>query len=120
MVNPAIVKGQIIGGFAQGIGNALYEESDYDDNGQPLSVTLADYHVPAATMVPDCTQEYMETASPYSTFGIKGVGESGAIGPLAAIGNAVNDALLYMGVEVYETPITPKRLSALIERGASK
>jgi len=120
MVNPAIVKGQIIGGFAQGIGNALYEESDYDDNGQPLSVTLADYHVPAATMVPDCTQEYMETASPYSTFGIKGVGESGAIGPLAAIGIAVNDALRDMGVEVYETPITPKRLSALIERGASK
>lgn len=115
IVNPGIVKGQVIGGFAQGIGNVLYEESDYDSNGQPLSVTLADYHVPAATMIPDCKQEFMETASPYSTFGVKGVGESGAIGPLGAIGNAVNDAIREFGVEVNETPISPKRLSALLE-----
>ena len=115
-VNPMVVKGQVIGGYAQGIGNALYEESDYDENGQPLSVTLADYHVPAAPMVPDPSYGYMESPSPYSTRGIKGVGESGAIGPPAAIGNAVNDALRAFGVEIAETPITPRRLFAALER----
>jgi carbon-monoxide dehydrogenase large subunit len=119
LVNPMIVKGQVMGGFAQGIGNALYEESDYDENGQPQSVTLADYHVPAAPMIPDCKYEYMESPSPYSTFGIKGVGESGAIGPVGAIGNAVNDALKHLGVEINETPITPRRLFAAIERGSA-
>ena len=116
-VNPLVVKGQVIGGYAQGIGNALYEESDYDENGQPLSVTLADYHVPAAPMVPDIKYDYMESPSPYSTMGIKGVGESGAIGPVGAIGNAVNDALKGLGVEIAETPITPRRVFDAIERG---
>ena len=119
MVNPLIVKGQVIGGYAQGIGNVLYEESVYDDAGQPLSVTLADYHVPAAPMVPDCKYEHMESPSPYSTFGIKGVGESGAIGPLGAIGNAINDALTGLGVEINETPVTPRRIFAAIERAAA-
>ncbi len=115
-VNPLLVKGQVIGGYAQGIGNALYEESDYDENGQPLSVTLADYHVPAAPMVPDVKYDYMESPSPYSTMGIKGVGESGAIGPVGAIGNAVNDALKGLGVEITETPITPRRVFEAIDR----
>ena len=117
MVNPTIVKGQVIGGYAQGIGNVLYEESNYDPNGQPLSVTLADYHVPAAPMIPDCKYEHMETPSPYTSFGVKGVGESGAIGPLGAVGNAINDALAELGVEVNETPITPRRLCASIVGG---
>ena len=119
-VNPLVVKGQVIGGYAQGIGNALYEESDYDENGQPLSVTLADYHVPAAPMVPDVKYDYMESPSPYSTMGIKGVGESGAIGPVGAIGNAVNDALKGLGVEIAETPITPRRVFDVIERGRAR
>ncbi len=116
MVNPAIVKGQVLGGYAQGIGSVLYEESGFDADGQPQAVTLADYHVPAAAMVPDCKYEHMETPSPYSTFGIKGVGESGAIGPLGAVGNAINDALADLGVEVNETPVTPRRLKAAIAR----
>ncbi len=115
-VNPMLVKGQVVGGYAQGIGNALYEESPYDANGQPLAVTLADYHVPAAPMVPDPRYGYMESPSPYSTMGIKGVGESGAIGPPAAIGNAVNDALRVYGVEISETPITPRRVFAALAR----
>ncbi len=119
LVNPMIVKGQVLGGYAQGLGNVLYEESNYDENGQPLSVTLADYHVPAAPMVPDCKYEYIESPSPYSTFGIKGVGESGAIGPLGAVGNAVNDALKLLGVEINETPINPRRLFEAIERGGA-
>ena len=117
MVNPAIVRGQVIGGYAQGIGNVLYEESAYDGNGQPLSVTLADYHVPAAPMVPDFSYEHMETPSPYTAFGVKGVGEAGAIGPLGAIGNAINDALAGLGVEICETPVTPRRLTAAVDRG---
>ena len=70
-------------------------------------------------MIPDCKYEYMESPSPYSTFGIKGVGESGAIGPVGAIGNAVNDALKTFGVEISETPITPRRIFDAIERGGA-
>jgi len=110
MVNPLLVEGQIIGGLAGGIGNALFEESVYDERGQPLSATLADYHVPGASSVPDVRIAHMETPSPFSEFGMKGVGESGAIGPPAAIANAVNDALRPLGAEILETPMTPRRV----------
>jgi len=70
-------------------------------------------------MVPDCKYEYMESPSPYSTFGIKGVGESGAIGPVGPIGNAANDALKHLGVEISKTPITPRRIFDAIERGGA-
>ena len=114
MVNPLLVEGQIIGGLAGGIGNALLEESVYDERGQPLSATLADYHVPSASSMPDVRIAHMETPSPFSEFGMKGVGESGAIGPPAAIANAVNDALRPLGAEILETPMTPKRVLAAI------
>ena len=116
IVNPLLVDGQIIGGLACGIGNALYEESRYDETGQPQSVTLADYVVPAAIAVPDVRIEHMETPSPFSEFGMKGVGESGAIGPPAAIANAVNDALRPLGAKIYETPMTPARIRAAIRK----
>ena len=120
MVNPTIVDGQIIGGLAGGIGNALYEESPYDENGQPQAVTLADYHVPGATAMPvNLTLDHLETPSPYTTFGVKGVGESGAIGPLGAIGNAVNDALHALDAEINETPLTPRRIYESIRRAAA-
>ncbi len=110
MVNPMVVEGQTIGGAAQGIGTALYEESPYDANGQPLASTLADYILPGPTEVPRFRIFHMETPSPYTAFGIKGMGEGGAIAPPAAIFNAVNDALRDLGVEVRETPLTPRRL----------
>lgn len=110
MVNPMIVDGQILGGLAQGIGTALYEEMPYDEQGQPLASTLADYTLPGATEVPTPRIIHMETPSPYTTFGQKGVGEGGAIAPPAAIANAVNDALKTLKVEVTELPITPRRL----------
>jgi carbon-monoxide dehydrogenase large subunit len=100
----------VIGGLAAGIGNALLEESVYDERGQPLSATLADYHVPGASAIPDVRIVHMETPSPFSEFGMKGVGESGAIGPPAAIANAINDALRPLGAEILETPMTPKRV----------
>jgi carbon-monoxide dehydrogenase large subunit len=116
LVNPMIVDGQIIGGVAQGIGTALYEAMIFDENGQPLASTLADYMLPGATEVPVLRIEHMETKSPYTTFGQKGIGEGGAIGPPAAIANAVNDALRGFGVEITELPITPRLvLDALMQ-----
>ena len=118
LVNPMIVDGQVIGGLAQGIGTALYEEMPFDGQGQPLASTLADYLLPGPVEVPDPRILHMESPSPYTEFGQKGIGESGAIGPPAAIGNAINDALKAMGVEVDALPITPRRLLALIQAAA--
>lgn len=114
LVNPMIVDGQVFGGTAQGIGTALYEEMPFDTQGQPLASTLADYKLPGATEVPAIRIDHMETLSPLSFFGQKGIGEGGAIGPPAAIANAVNDALKDLGVEILESPITPRRLLAAI------
>ncbi|MFI5012369.1 MAG: xanthine dehydrogenase family protein molybdopterin-binding subunit [Hyphomicrobiales bacterium] len=116
LVNPMVVDGQVLGGTTQGIGTALYEEMRYDEAGQPLAATLADYHLPGACEVPPITIEHMETPSPFTRFGQKGIGEGGAIGPPAAIANAVNDALAPLGVEVCELPITPERLLAQLSR----
>jgi carbon-monoxide dehydrogenase large subunit len=116
MVNPMLVDGQTLGGATQGIGTALYEESPYDSNGQPLASTFADYLLPGATEVPSMRIYHMETPSPYTEFGIKGMGEGGAIAPPATIFNAVNDALRPLGVEMTETPLTPRRLLEALER----
>lgn len=110
MINPMVVEGQTYGGVAQGIGTALYEETPYDRNGQPLASTLADYMLPGATEVPNLRIHHFETPSPHTEFGAKGMGEGGAIAPPAAIFNAVNDALRPLGAEVAHTPLTPRRL----------
>jgi aerobic carbon-monoxide dehydrogenase large subunit len=119
-VNPLLVEGQVIGGMSNGLGNALYEESTYDDQGQPTATTLADYVAPTAPSMPDVKLEFMETPSPFATFGIKGIGENGAIGPPAAIANAVNDALRPLGASIYETPMTPRRVRAAIAQARSR
>ena len=116
LVNPMIVDGQILGGVAQGIGTALYEEMPFDTAAQPLASTLADYHLPGAPEIPPIRIEHMETPSPYTRFGQKGIGEGGAIGPPAAIANAINDALADIGAEVDATPITMDRVLAKIMR----
>jgi len=118
MVNPMVVEGQTLGGIVQGIGTALYEETPYDENGQPLASTMMDYLTPAATEVPPIRIHHFETASPYTKFGIKGMGEGGAIAPPAAIFNAVNDALRSMKVEVASTPLTPAKLLAALGAAA--
>ncbi len=119
LLNPMVVDGQILGGLAQGIGTALYEEMPFSAEGQPLASTLADYLLPGAGEVPAPSIQHMETPSPYTTFGQKGIGEGGAIPPPAVIANAVNDALADLGVEVSEIPITPRRLvEALVRAGA--
>jgi aerobic carbon-monoxide dehydrogenase large subunit len=118
-VNPLLVEGQVIGGFSNGLGNALYEESTYDELGQPTATTLADYAALTAPSVPDVKLEFMETPSPFAMLGIKGIGENGAIGPPAAIANAVNDALRPLGASIYETPITAARVRTAISRARS-
>jgi len=119
LVNPMIVDGQVYGGVAQGIGSALYEEMVFDKNGQPLASTLADYLLPGATEVPEIEIDHMETPSPYTEFGQKGIGESGAIGPPAAIVNAINDALQPLNAEICEVPVTPRRLLGAIIKAQS-
>lgn len=114
LINPMIVDGQIIGGVAQGIGTALYEEMSFDAAGQPSAATLADYCLPGATEVPVLRIDHMETPSPYTRFGQKGLGEGGAIGPPAALANAVNDALRPLGARVDRLPITAHRVMAAI------
>src|SRR5260370_13219471 len=108
LVNPMIVDGQVYGGTAQGIGTALYEEMPFDENGQPLASTLADYLLPGATEVPDIRIEHMETPSPYSEFGQKGIGEGGALGPPAAIAHAVNAALPPPRAAIGQSPLHPR------------
>jgi carbon-monoxide dehydrogenase large subunit len=114
LVNPMIVDGQTLGGAAQGIGTAMFEESSYDANGQPLASTFADYILPGPCEIPSMRIFHMETPSPYTAFGIKGMGEGGAIAPPAAICNAVNDALRKLGVEINATPLSPRRVLAAI------
>ena len=114
LVNPMIADGQIYGGTAQGIGTALYEEMPFDDTAQPLASTLADYRLPGAPEIPAIRIEHMETPSPYTRFGQKGIGEGGAIGPPAAIANAINDALAPLGAEVNSTPVTMQTVLAKI------
>ncbi len=116
LINPMIVDGQVQGGTAQGIGAALFEEMPFDAQGQPLASTLADYLLPGCPEVPNVRILHMETPSPYTEFGQKGVGEGGAIGPGAAIANAVNDALQPLGVEMCEIPMTPRRILEAISR----
>jgi carbon-monoxide dehydrogenase large subunit len=119
LVNPMVVEGQTLGGVAQGIGTAMYEEMQYDVNGQPKASTFADYLLPGPTEVPALRIFHIETPSPYTAFGIKGMGEGGAIAPPAVIINAVNNALTPMGVEINETPVTPERVLAAIDKAKS-
>lgn len=119
LVNPMVVDGQVYGGVAQGIGTALYEEMRFDAHGQPLASTLSDYMIPGPTEVPEIRILHMETPSPLSAFGIKGIGEGGAIAPPAAIANAINDALAPLGVEITESPISPQRIFNAIRAAES-
>jgi CO/xanthine dehydrogenase Mo-binding subunit len=115
-VNPKMVEGQILGGVAQGLGGALYEEFRYDDNGEPLSVTFADYLMPTAHEMPGVGVIVTEDApSPLNALGLKGAGEGGITPVGAAIASAIDDALQRPGA-VTEIPVTPQRLKAMIGR----
>jgi carbon-monoxide dehydrogenase large subunit len=115
MINPLIVDGQVQGGIAQGIGTALYEEIPYDELGQPLATTFADYMVPCAPEIPAVRIAHLVTPALTTEYGVKGLGEGGAIAPPAAIANAVADAFRDIGASFNETPLTPRRVSEAID-----
>ncbi len=114
IINPMIADGQVHGGIAQGIGNALLEEIVYDDSGTILTATLADYLPPTAHEIPPIELHHLETPSVNSITKAKGLGEGGTIGAPAAVINAINDALTPFGVEIDEMPATPQRIRALL------
>jgi aerobic carbon-monoxide dehydrogenase large subunit len=120
LVNPMIVDGQVHGGVAQGIGAALFEEIVYDGEGQIMTGSLVDYLVPSACEIPPMQVAHLETESPTTLGGFRGMGEGGTIGAPAAIANAVADALAPLGIEINELPITPERLFRLIETAKAR
>ena len=115
LINPLIVEGQIQGGVAHGVGNALFEWMGYDDEAQPLTATLADYLLPNAVDVPDAELVHVETPSPLNPLGVKGAGEGGTIPAPAAIISAVENALAPFNVEICDAPLTPMRIQALLK-----
>jgi len=116
MINPVIVEGQMHGATAHGISAALHEQFIFNEVGQPLTLTYADYGATTAMEVPDIEVYHMVTPSPFTPLGTKGVGEGGAIPSLAAIANAVEDALEPFGVEITDLPITPEKVLRLLKR----
>ena len=116
MINPMIVDGQVQGGIAQGIGTALYEEIPYDEIGQPLATTFGDYMMPCAPEIPTVRIAHLVHPALATEYGVKGLGEGGAIAPPAAIANAVADAFRGIGASFNETPLTPRRVSEAVER----
>jgi len=114
VINPVIVEGQLTGGAAHGIGNALFEWMGYDDDAQPVTTTFADYVMPSATEVPRIEVKLAEFPSPLNPLGVKGVGESGCVPAAGAIIAAIEDALTPFGVRIGEYPVTPARLFALL------
>ena len=115
MINPMIVLGQVHGGVVQGIGQALYEDFVYDNEGNPLTGNLLDYTIPSAVEVPNLEAHMTEHPSPNNPLGAKGIGESGCIGSVPAIQNAVVDALAPLGVRHIDLPLTPHRVWRAIQ-----
>jgi carbon-monoxide dehydrogenase large subunit len=122
VVNPLIVEGQIHGGLAQGIAQALFEEATYDEGGTLISGTLADYLVPSAADLPSFITDRTETPATSNPLGVKGVGEAGTIASTPAVVNAVLDAVRHLGVTDIDMPCTPQRVWRAVHaaRGAAK
>src|SRR5207244_9758620 len=110
---------QVVGATAQAVGEMLYEQVGYDENGQPLAVNLYDYHVPTSQDVPPILSELRETPSPWNPLGAKGVGEGGSIGTPAAVANAVADALAPLGIRHLDLPFTASRVWEAMEAASS-
>jgi carbon-monoxide dehydrogenase large subunit len=114
MINPALVEGQVIGAVVNGIGATLLEWMKHDDQGQPQTVTYADYLLPTADVVPRIEVYHLESPSPLNPLGAKGAGEGGTIGAPAAIASAIEDAIWPLGARIGELPITPSTLFDII------
>ena len=110
IVNQKTVDGQLMGGLAHGIGNALFERMVFDEGGQPLTTTLADYLLVTASAMPQILLRHLESPSPLNELGMKGVGESGVIPAAGAIASAIDDALSHLSIHVDCAPLSPPRL----------
>src|SRR5216684_2169760 len=115
IINPLIVDGQVHGGVAQGLGQALWEHAVYDDNGQLVSGEFMDYAIPKASNIPWIESSHTETPSPVNPLGVKGVGEAGTIGCSPAVVNSVVDALSPLGVRHIDMPLTPEKIWKLVQ-----
>lgn len=120
VMNPQLVDGQVLGGFAHGIGNALLEQSFYDDAGQPQSTSYLDYSLPSAMEVPPVELVHVHSPSPLNPLGAKGAGEGGTIPAPAAIANAVEDALRPLGARITEVPLSPPKIVAAIRSATTR
>ena len=114
-VNPMLIEGQVHGGAVHAIGQALYEQIVYDDDGQLVTGTFVDYALPSAADVPSFETDRTETPSPVNSLGVKGIGEAGTIAASAAVTNAVIDALRPLGVEYIDMPLSPQNVWATIQ-----
>jgi carbon-monoxide dehydrogenase large subunit len=114
VINPLLVDGQVLGGFAAGIGNAMYEEQFYDDSAQPQTTSYLDFSLPSSMEVPPVELFHVHSPSPLNPLGAKGAGEGGTIPAPAAIANAVEDALRPFGARINELPVTPPRIVGAI------
>ena len=114
MINPMMVEGQILGGVIHGIGMTLFEWMRYDREGQPLTVTLADYLLPTSDVVPRLEIHHLESPTPLNPLGVKGAAESGTIGAPATLISAIEDALRPLDIRVSQLPLTPPQLRKLI------
>jgi carbon-monoxide dehydrogenase large subunit len=110
IINPLLALGQVHGGLAQGVGQALFEEFAYDADGNPLTTNFADYALVSAVELPPFECRLVETASPNNPLGAKGIAESGTVGAPVAVQNAVIDALAHLGVRHIDLPLTPERV----------
>lgn len=106
-INPQLIRGQIAGGIIHGIGGALYEHLDYDDEGQMMSASFMDYLCPTASEAPEMSIDHYGKPSPFTALGTKGCGENSAMSAPAAIASAVDDALHQFGVVTSALPVTP-------------
>ena len=120
VINPMVVEGQVQGGVAHGVGNALFEKMLYDENAQPLNMNFGEYLLPGSTDVPSVELHHMETPSPLNPIGVKGAGEGGTIPAIAAIIAAIDNALQPFGVKIREVPVTPSKIVELIRESESQ
>ena len=117
VINPMVVDGQVVGGVAHGVGNALFERMVYDENAQPLSMNFGEYLLPLASDVPNVDIVHRETPTPLNPLGMKGAGEGGTIPAIGAIISAVENALVPFDVAISEAPLSPQRIIELIAKG---
>ena len=118
VINPLLAEGQVHGGVAQGIAQALYEEFSYDENGQPTTATFIDYLMPGAPDLPSYKSGRINTPNPNNSLGAKGIGESGSVGTPPAVMNAVVDAVRHLGVTHIDMPATPQKIWEILHGGS--